>query len=97
MKLFRVWSVFSVLCCSTIVRAGSLSNEAIGVYGDSMSMQYSGWLPLAPEVGYSVFYNGTQLNWVDQLIKEGYNFGGPAPSSPEFSTYDAAIVGYTSP
>ena len=71
-------------------------SQGIGAYGDSMTMQYSLWLPLAPSFGYNIFYNGTQLNWVDQLVRGGYNFG-PLQSldGGTFNGYDSGVVGYT--
>ena len=71
-----------------------LTGDGIGALGDSMSMQYSFWLPLAPTFGYSIFYNGTQLNWADQLVKAGYNFGPTATyQSEKLNVYDTAIAG----
>ena len=71
----------------------------MGAYGDSMTMQYSLWVPLATANGYPLYSNGTQFNWVDQLVKAGYNFGPISPfpvsifNGATYSTYDAGIVG----
>ncbi|HEY1599379.1 MAG TPA: hypothetical protein VGG64_07240 [Pirellulales bacterium] len=63
--------LLAMLAIASSAHGGLLQGEGIGVYGDSMSMQYSFWLPLAPQIGYNVFYNGTQLNWVDLLNQSG--------------------------
>jgi hypothetical protein len=74
-----------------------LNGDGIGVYGDSMSMQYSFWLPLAPQFNYNVFYNGTQFNWVDLLSQNGYNFGPTNTVLGEnYKAYDAAVAGNSS-
>jgi phospholipase/lecithinase/hemolysin len=76
-------------------RAGVLTGSGIGVYGDSMSMQYTVWLPLAPLFNYSIVDNGTQFNWVDLLSQKGYNFG-PAETvgtNLQLLSYDAAVAG----
>ncbi|HVU86288.1 MAG TPA: SGNH/GDSL hydrolase family protein [Pirellulales bacterium] len=83
-----------IVAFAATLRAGVLTGDGIGVYGDSMSMQYSFWLPLAPEFNYSIFYNGTQFNWVDLLAQNGYNFGPPASVLGQtLLTYDAAVAG----
>jgi len=85
------------LAIAAPARAGLLTGDGIGVYGDSMSMQYSFWLPLAPQFNYSVFYNGTQWNWVDLLSQKGYNFGPPVSYLGEqLNSYDAAVSGNNS-
>ena len=95
-KLIKAW-LFCLFALVTPARAGLLSGDGIGVYGDSMSMQYSFWLPLAPQFNYSVYYNGTQFNWVDLLSQKGYNFGPPATILGEqLNTYDAAVAGQAS-
>src|ERR1700727_2905546 len=71
-NLCRVLFFFCALGCATIAQGGPLGTQAIGAYGDSMTMQYSFWLPLAPQFNYNVYNNGTQFNWVDQLVKAGY-------------------------
>jgi hypothetical protein len=57
-------------------------------------LEYSFWLPLAPSFNYSIYYNGTQFNWVDQLVKAGYNFGPTTTyDGGTYNSYDAGIVG----
>ena len=85
------------LAFAPLARAGLLGGDGIGVYGDSMSMQYSFWLPLAPLFGTSEFYNGTQLNWVDQLVQNGYNFGPQQTvNDVPYNSFDQAVAGQTS-
>ena len=82
-----------------MARGAPLSGQSIGAYGDSMTMQYSLWVPLATANGYPLFSNGTQFNWVDQLVKSGYNFGPIVPfpvsifNGGTYSSYDAGVVG----
>ncbi|HEY2838890.1 MAG TPA: GDSL-type esterase/lipase family protein [Pirellulales bacterium] len=91
---FSKYLVLLVLAISSPARAAVLNGAGIGVYGDSMSMQYSFWLPLAPQFNYNVFYNGTQYNWVDLLSQNGYNFGPSASyMNEQLKTYDVAISG----
>ena len=87
-----------LLAVTSSTQGGLLTGDGIGVYGDSMSMQYSFWLPLAPQFNYNVFYNGTQYNWVDLLSQNGYNFGPTASytyngSTYQYKSYDAAVSG----
>ena len=97
MKLNKAWLVL-LFAVVTPARAGVLTGDGIGVYGDSMSMQYSFWLPLAPQFNYSVYYNGTQFNWVDLLSQKGYNFGPPETILGEqLKSYDAAVSGQARP
>ena len=97
----RVLAIVLLLCAvfesAPPARAGVLSGEGIGAYGDSMTMQYSLWLPMAPDFGYSIFYNGTQLNWVDQLVQSGYNFGPLVNLGPgaNYNSYDGGVAGDT--
>jgi lysophospholipase L1-like esterase len=89
---------FLLVALAASARAGVLTGDGIGVYGDSMSMQYSFWLPLAPQFNYSIYYNGTQFNWVDLLSQNGYNFGQPESIYGQtLLSYDAAVSGDKSP
>lgn len=91
---FCKFSFLLLFAFSVPTRGGVLTGDGIGVYGDSMSMQYSFWLPLAPQFNYTVFYNGTQYNWVDLLAQNNYNFGPPVTALGEtFNSYDAAVSG----
>jgi hypothetical protein len=86
-----------LVALATTARAGVLTGDGIGVYGDSMSMQYSFWPPLAPQFNYKISYNGTQYNWVDLLSQNNYNFGAPQTVlGHQFLSYDAAVAGNTS-
>ncbi len=92
-KLCFIW----LLLAATSARAGLLSGDGIGVYGDSMSMQYSFWMPLASQFGYSISYNSHDQNWVDQLAAAGYNFGpNQTLAAHQYRSYDAAVAGNTS-
>ena len=86
---------FLFVAFAATVRAGVLTGSGIGVYGDSMSMQYTVWLPLAPLFNYSIVDNGTQFNWVDLLSQQGYNFGPPETvgTGEQLLSYDAAVAG----
>ena len=96
MRLTSLLLVCVLSLCSS-ARAGLLNGDGIGVYGDSMSMQYSFWLPLAPQFNYNVFYNGTQFNWVDLLAQNNYNFGPTNTVLGEnYKAYDAAVAGESS-
>jgi hypothetical protein len=98
----RLWYLLSLSCALgwvNVVLGAPLSEQSIGAYGDSMTMQYSLWVPLATANGYTLYSNGTQFNWADQLVKAGYNLGpvAPFPSSlfngATYNSYDAGIVG----
>ena len=94
MKLCRLLFFLGTIGSATIAQGAPLSTQAIGAYGDSMTMQYSFWLPLASQFNYNVYDNGTQFNWVDQLVKAGYNLGPTATlDGGTYNTYDAGIVG----
>jgi lysophospholipase L1-like esterase len=99
MKLYHLLLLFCALGSANVAHGVPLSGQSIGAYGDSMTMQYSLWVPLATANGYPLFSNGTQFNWVDQLVKSGYNFGPVAPfpvpifNGSTYNTYDAGIVG----
>jgi hypothetical protein len=99
MKLCLALLLLCALSLADVARGAPLSGQSIGAYGDSMTMQYSLWVPLGTQLGYTIFSNGTQFNWVDQLVKAGYNFGPIAPfplpqaNGATYSTYDAGIVG----
>ncbi len=95
-NLNKLWLVFAV-AIAVPAQAGILNGDGIGAYGDSMSMQYSFWLPLGSQFGYSEFYNGTQLNWVDHLVQSGYNLGpATVADGRTYNGYDVAIAGATS-
>jgi hypothetical protein len=85
-------SLICLLCCAAPLRAGVLSGDGIGAYGDSLSWQYSLWVPLAPSFGYSIFSNGQQFNWVDQLVMSGYNFGPQVDATGNHNYYNANDV-----
>jgi lysophospholipase L1-like esterase len=91
----------AVLCASLmppVARAGVLDGDGIGAYGDSMTMQYSQWVPAAAIYGLNVVSNGTQFNWVDHLVMSGYNFGptGQVLGYP-YNVYNAGVAGFNSP
>jgi lysophospholipase L1-like esterase len=99
MKLCLPVFFLCALGSANIACSAPLSGQSIGAYGDSMTMQYSLWVPLATANGYTLFSNNTQFNWVDQLVKSGYNFGPIAPfpvpifNGRTYNTYDAGVVG----
>jgi lysophospholipase L1-like esterase len=99
MKLWKLLALSCALGSVNVAHGGPLLGQSIGAYGDSMTMQYSLWVPLATANGYTLFSNGTQFNWVDQLVKSGYNFGPVAPfpvdifNGRTYNTYDGGIVG----
>jgi phospholipase/lecithinase/hemolysin len=94
-------ALFCALLSARPAQAGLLNGDGIGVYGDSLSMQYSSWVPQSGNFGYPLFYDGTQLNWVDHLKSSGYNFGpntkGTLYGQPvTFAKYDRAVAGTSS-
>jgi hypothetical protein len=92
-------ALFCAVFAALPARAGVLNGDGIGVYGDSLSWQYSLWVPLATGFGYPLYSNGTQFNWVDHLEMSGYNFGPPVDitGNHNFSnTYDVALGGAVS-
>lgn len=93
--------LFCALLSALPAKAGLLNGDGIGVYGDSLSMQYSSWLPVAGPIGYPLTYDGAQSNWVDHLKSSGYNFGpntkGTLYGQPvTFARYDRAVAGAAS-
>jgi len=80
-----------------LARAGVLDGDGIGAYGDSMTMQYSQWIPVAALYGMNIHSDGTQFNWVDHLVMSGYNMG------PQeifilwpYNAYNSAVAGQSS-
>src|SRR5262249_40895907 len=63
--------------CGHAARAGILDGDQIGVYGDSLSWQYSLWVPLAGSFGDSINFDGHQVDSVGQLVRRGVHFGPP--------------------
>jgi len=85
--------VFLALSTSRL-SAGVLDGDGIGVYGDSLSWQYSLWVPLSGSFGYNVFSNGRQLNWVDHLVQSGYNFGPQVDATGNGNYYNRNVVAF---
>jgi lysophospholipase L1-like esterase len=75
LKSIAVFALALFFLCAAPLRAGLLTGDGIGAYGDSLSWQYSLWVPLASGFGYPLYSDGHQLNWVDQLVMSNYNFG----------------------
>jgi lysophospholipase L1-like esterase len=98
-------SLISALFCALLfvlpAKAGVLTGDGIGAYGDSLTMQYSSWVPKSTGWGYPLFSNGKQLNWVDHLKSSGYNFGTNTSTvlygtTVNYARYDAAVAGAAS-
>jgi len=77
-SLFSALAIAALLCIASPSSAGVLDGDGIATYGDSMTMQYSFWVPGGQLYGLDVYSDGTQLNWVDHLVMSGYNFGPQA-------------------
>lgn len=76
-----------------------LDGDGIGVYGDSLSWQYSLWVPVSGSLGFPIFSNGHQFNWVDHLVMSGYNLGPLVDLSGQgnfYNAYDIALGGAVS-
>jgi len=87
--------IFALLATSP-APAGVLDGDGIGVYGDSLSFEYSSWVPYSTGWGYPLFSNGHQFNWVDHLSMSGYNFGTPGVPGDfygnSFTHHDYAVA-----
>lgn len=93
----RIQNIVAIFClvlsiAANRATAGILDGDGIGVYGDSLSWQYSLWVPLAGSIGHSVHSDGRQLNWVDHLVQSGYNFGPQVDLTGNGNYYNRNVV-----